>query len=169
MGRKLRVQVLGFSIQSMVSVDYVLQTFQSLPAWHRWGIRLIRYDPLRNVAQAINEYLEPTVAPSVQGSFYHSETLSAIIIWKFRSVAEFRHILFHEVGHHVFARVIAQAARDRWFYEVRPKEGRTVSAYACKNAREDFSECYASWFTQPELLEQCPLRKAFLQEEIFHR
>lgn len=163
----MRVKVLGFSRQSIVSVEYVLRTFQSVPEVHRSGIELIRYDPNRDVALAINTYLEPTVTPSVQGSFYHSDTLSAIIIWRFRSAAEFRHILFHEVGHHVFSRVMQQRARDRWFYEVRPNEGKTVSLYACRNAREDFAESYATWFVNRELLARCPLRESFLREEVF--
>jgi hypothetical protein len=162
-----RVQVLGFSSQSIITVDYVLQTFGSLPRKHQLGIRLIRYDPLRRVALAINRHLEPNITASVQGSFYQSDTLSAIIIWKFHSAMEFRHILFHEVAHHVFVKVLPQEARDRWFYEVRPREAKTVSEYACKNAREDFSECYASWFTNAALLEACPVRYAFFEQLVF--
>lgn len=163
----MRVQVLGFSRQSIVSTDYVLRTLQSLPEIHRKGIRLIRYDPQRDVARAINTYLDPTMSPTVQGSFYHSDTLSAIIIWKFSTVAEFRHILFHEVGHYVFSNVLAQRERDVWFYEVRPKEGKTVTAYACKNAREDFAESYAVWFGDRDLLRLCPLREAFMRDRVF--
>lgn len=161
------VQILGFSRQSLVSTEYVLNTFRALPAAHRMGIRLIRYDPARDVARAINTYLEPTISASVQGSFYRSDTLAAVIIWKFHSQAEFRHILFHEVGHHVFTKVLDQNARNRWFYEIRPNEQKTVSEYACKNAHEDFAESYATWLGNRELLRCCPLRFSFFADSVF--
>lgn len=162
-----RVQVLGFSRQSIISVQDVYASYEALPAWHRRGIGLIRYDPLRQVALAINQHLEPTITASVQASYYGSETLSAIIIWKFHSAGEFRHIFYHEVGHFVFSKVLTQALRDRWFYEIRANEGTTVSSYACTNSREDFSECYATWFTDPATLEKCPLRYRFFQTSVF--
>lgn len=163
----MRVQILGFSRQSIVSVDDVLRAYDLLPESHRRGIGLIRYDPLRQVALAINQHLEPTITASVQGSFYQSDTLSAIIIWNFHSASEFRHIFFHEVGHFVFSKVLPQSLRDRWFYEIRPEEGTTVSSYACKNSREDFAECYATWFTRVDLLRNCPLRYRFFETSVF--
>jgi len=160
----MRIQVLGFSQQSVVTVDEVLQTFQVPPEAHRRGIHLIRYDPKREVASAINQYLEPSITLQTQGTFYQSDSLTAIVLWEFRNVTEFRHILFHEVGHHVFAKVLPQDMRDQWFYEIRPLEGTTVSKYACKNAKEDFAECYATWLTRIDLLQKCPQRFKYFRK-----
>ena len=155
------LKILGFSQQRIVSREQVRAAFLDLPDSHTRGIGLIRYDPNRLVHSAINQYLEP-VPGSVRGSFYHSETMQAVILWRFDSAVEFYHILYHEVGHYVFMKTLSQQQRDAWLYDIRKKEKVTVSSYACANAKEDFSECYASWFTQPDVLRRCPMRCQFL-------
>ena len=85
----------------------------------------------------------------------------------FDTVHEFYHIFYHEVGHYVFMHTLTQADRDVWMYDVRKNEKVTVSTYACTNSKEDFSECYASWFSQPDVLRRCPMRYRFLVDRVF--
>jgi hypothetical protein len=106
------------------------------------------------IATAMNHLSDHPVPGSVRGVFYQSEHLSAIVIWRFDSAHEFRHILYHEIGHFVFRNILPQAVRNEW-------------KYACKNSREDFAECYAFWMTQrPEIL-SCPERNKFFSHTVF--
>lgn len=161
-----RLRILGFSQQKLVTPARVREALAVLPSSHIRHIGVIRYDPGRQVAAAINNYLEP-VPGTVRGSYYKSETMQAVVLWRFDTVAEFYHIFYHEIGHHAFMYALTQEQRDLWLYEVRVKEKVTVTSYACTNSKEDFSECYASWFFQPEVLRRCQLRYRYFADHVF--
>jgi len=163
----MQTRITGFSQQTIVSDRQIKSAFSLVPLLHRQSIHLIRYDPLRTIANAINTFSDQTIPEAVQGSYYQSEHLNAVVIWRFYSPEEFRHILYHEIGHYVFRNVLQQPARDKWLYGVRPRELKTVSDYACRNAKEDFSECYAFKMTQRVELDLCPERKAYFADFVF--
>lgn len=160
-------QILGFSQQNLVTRSQVVQAFERVPRQHRLGIHLIRYDPQKLIAQTINQYSDQSIGRSVKGSYYTSEDLKAVVIWRFHSVEEFQHILYHEVGHHVFHKYLQQSERDEWMYGVRKRELKTVSDNACTNAREDFSECYAFKLQGLRALALCPERAAYFDDYVF--
>jgi hypothetical protein len=163
----MHTRIIGFSQQTILSEEQVKAAFLRVPVSHRKTIQVIRYDPLRMIATAMNHLSDHPVPGSVRGVFYQSEHLSAIVIWRFDSAHEFRHILYHEIGHFVFRNILPQAVRNEWMYGVRSRELKTVSEYACKNSREDFAECYAFWMTQrPEIL-SCPERNKFFSHTVF--
>ena len=115
----MMTQILGFSQQNLVTRSQVVQAFETVPGQHRMGIHLIRYDPHKLIAQTINQYSDQTIGHSVKGSYYTSEDLKAVVIWRFHSVEEFQHILYHEVGHHVFHKYLQQFERDEWLAPMR--------------------------------------------------
>ncbi|MFW5863778.1 MAG: putative zinc-binding metallopeptidase [Desulfohalobiaceae bacterium] len=104
-----------------------------------------------------------------RGTYLHSwdSSQSVIVIYPFRSRAEFFHALYHEIGHHVFLRVLLQQQRDKWFFKVRPHEQGFVTQRAAKNAREDFAETYACYCASPQLLFRAPKKRDFVQLEAF--
>jgi len=163
----MHTRISGFSQQQIISEERIKYAFTQAPLRHRRSINLIRYDPNRTIATAINTYSEQTIPDSVQGSYYQSEHLNAIVIWRFYSPEEFHHILYHEIGHYVFRNILDQPARDEWLYGVRTRELKTVSDYACKNAREDFAECYAFRMIQRPELNLCPQRNEYFSNYVF--
>jgi hypothetical protein len=163
----MATQILGFSQQNLVARSQVVQAFERVPRQHRRGIHLIRYDPHKLIAQTINQFSDQSIRHSVKGSYYTSEDLKAVVIWRFHSVEEFYYILYHEVGHHVFHKYLQQSERDEWLYGVRKRELTTVSDYACTNAREDFSECYAFKMQGLPALALCPERAAYFDQYVF--
>tara|TARA_B110000003_G_C16633046_1_gene527380 strand:+ start:344 stop:847 length:504 start_codon:yes stop_codon:yes gene_type:complete len=163
----MATQILGFSQQNLVARSQVVQAFERVPRQHRRGIHLIRYDPHKLIAQTINQFSDQSIGHSVKGSYYTSEDLKAVVIWRFHRVEEFYHILYHEVGHHVFHKYLQQSERDEWLYGVRKRELTTVSDYACTNAREDFSECYAYKLQGLRELALCPERAAYFDQYVF--
>ncbi|MCZ6674892.1 MAG: hypothetical protein O7C75_18330 [Verrucomicrobia bacterium] len=163
----MQILVAGFDRQKFVSRDDVITALLRLPELHLRGIKVVRYDPNRIIATTMTWLTDEPLPPGTRGSYYQSENMSAIVVWNFSSREEFYHILYHEVGHYVFMRTLRQHQRDQWMKEIRPREPQTVSTYARKNSREDFSESYAAWVNKDPSLDKCPLRKAFIKHEVF--
>ncbi len=163
----MQILVAGFDRQNFVTRDEVVEALLRLPELHLRGIKVVRYDPNRIIATTMTWMTEERISPGTRGSYYQSENMSAIVVWKFNSRAEFFHILYHEVGHYVFMKTLRQPQRNQWMYEIRQQEPQSVSAYAQKNSREDFSESYAAWVNNDPSLDKCPLRKAFISMVVF--
>lgn len=163
----MQILVAGFDGQNIVTREEVISALKRLPELHLRGIKVVRYDPLRVIATSMTWLFDEPVAPRSRGSYYQSENFSAIVVWKFTSRSEFYHILFHEVGHYVFMKMLRQPARNKWIYDIRKWEPHSVSSYAGKNSREDFAESYAAFLNKNPALDSCPMRKAFLKEEVF--
>ncbi len=163
----MQILVAGFNHQKIVTRDEVVNALVVLPDLHLRGIKVVRYDPHKIIATTMNWLMETPIPSGARGSYYQSENLSAIVVWKFNSRAEFFHILYHEIGHYVFMRMLSQSQRDQWIYQVRAKETQTVSIYASRNSREDFSESYAAWVNQDPSMKKCPLRAAFMAHVVF--
>lgn len=163
----MHILVANFDKQQIVTREEVVSALVALPADHIRQIQVVRYDPLRTIPNTLAMLSETPARADVSGTYYHGRDLSVIVLFRFRSKAEFLHILYHEVGHFVFLRVLRQDQRDIWLYQIRPTERTTVSAYAARTAREDFAETYAVWMTRPDILETTPLRRAFFAEQVF--
>lgn len=163
----MRLVVANFDRQHIVSKEQVVAAVQRLPRSHYTGIRAIRYDPHRTLATQLFYLNNKPSSPRTQGIYYHDQDLSVIVIFQFNSASQFYHILYHEIGHYVFLRVLCQEQRDRWFYHVRPCENRFISLQARQNSREDFAETYAFYCTSPSRLQDTPLKAAYFQNSIF--
>lgn len=163
----MRLLIANFDRQKIVSKDQVIRAVYRLPKAHYKGIQAIRYDPYRTLATTMSYLQNKPSSPRTRGFYYHEQDLSVIIIFPFRTLAEFYHILYHEIGHYVFLRVLSQSQRDEWFFKVRPQEKKFVSIEARQNSREDFAETYAFYCTKPSHLSIVPRKADFLQEIVF--
>lgn len=163
----MRLLVANFDAQSIVTREEVIEHVLALPFTHISGIQVVRYDPNRLIATTLGYVTEQPTLVSSHGLFYHDRETAVIVLFKFRDRTEFRHVLFHEVGHYVFLRKLWQEQRDAWMYRVRKDEPRVVTSYAAKNAREDFAETYAFWCTRNEELRRFPVRYRFFETEVF--
>jgi len=163
----MRLLIANFDAQEIVTREQVVEAVLRLPAPHIHGIQVVRYDPRREIATTLS-YLEerPTVVSS-HGLFFHDRETAVIVLFQFDSVAGFLHVLYHEVGHYVFLRVLTQEQRDDWMYRVRRRESAGVTAYARRNAREDFAETYAFHYTGRLAGAGFPLRAAFFSQSVF--
>ena len=89
--------------------------------------------------------------------------LDHILIYKFRTKEEFKHILYHEIGHHVFRHKLNSVQRKKWVTQVYPKSAH-VSEYATTNANEDFAETYAFYVQNSIRVSAIPTKLEFMQK-----
>lgn len=159
--------IANFDQQSIVSRDDVLTAVRRLPRLHYAALDVIRYDPKRQIATTLSYLFEESTPIQANGLYYQERDTAVVILFFFNSRQSFLHVLYHEIGHHVFLRVLSQAQRDAWFYQVRPAEPAAISHRAQRNAREDFAECYAAWCLESPLLPKLPVRFNFFANSVF--
>lgn len=163
----MRLLVANFDKQSIVSRDEVIATVRRLPKRHYSSLNVIRYDPRRLIASTMMHLFEDRSPTQSKGIYYQDQSISVIVLFEFQDIRSFERVLFHEIGHFVFMRVLRQSDRDEWFYKIRPSEAGSVTAYGNRNAKEDFAECYAAWCHESPALPRKPLRFQFLREKVF--
>lgn len=91
-------------------------------------------------------------------------------MWFYRLDASvFRHVLHHEIGHHVFALVISSKLRSLWVNRV-SRQSSSVSAYGSTSPEEDFAEAYALYLNPARpaaATTQAAPKLAFMRELVF--
>jgi hypothetical protein len=79
----------------------------------------------------------------------------------------FRHILYHEIGHHVFSLVISSKVKTLWVNRI-AKQTPSVSVYGATNPQEDFAEAYAIYLgPEAERGAAADVKLSFLRELVF--
>ncbi len=162
-GRKIHLQLTGFSQQSYFSIDRVVQAVDVLPAFHLEGLREISY--LSNYQARIELIYSPN--PDFvrrRGAFIQRER--RIIIYNIDSPALFFHVLYHEIGHYVFFLTLSSVVKKQWVTQIFPKSD-CVTVYASTNPSEDFAESYACYVREPERLATIPKKFAFMRDHVF--
>jgi hypothetical protein len=89
-----------------------------------------------------------------------------ILVFSFDDAAELQHILYHEIGHHVFDRVLESTLRKKWVTLINP-DSRHVTRYATIDPLEDFAECYAMFVRDPKKLQTIHAKYTFLRDHVF--
>ena len=163
----MRLIIANFDRQHIVTKEQVVTTVQRLPPSHYSGIRAIRYDPHRTLATNLSFVQQKSYSQRTKGLYYHEQELSVIIIFQFKTMAQFYHILYHEIGHYVFLRALTQEQRNKWFYSIRPREQKCISDQARQNSREDFAETYAYYCTASSHLQVVPYKATFFRDIVF--
>lgn len=166
--RRLNLLLSGFYKQNIISTETLVEALDALPEDHIRGLQVIKYDPQRIIQRTIAQSGITRFEPHLMGAYYHASDLAGIVLYEFDSEAMFYHMLYHEIGHYVFLRVIDQTLRDQWFYRVRAAEKRFVSQYASTNAAEDFAECYAYFCVYPQVLWKIQPKMRYIAEQIFY-
>jgi len=159
----------GFGRQQRAPVDRIAAALETLPSFHLEGLREIEFDPERLGQKATGYFLPPRAYTSLPNFKCRAEYLEGeerIAVYAFASERELCELLHHEIGHHVCQRVIGGTLRKRWVTQIHPGAP-AISAYAGRNAREDFAESYAAFALSPERLRSIPTKYAFMRDEVF--
>lgn len=152
---RVRLLVSGFGLQQLVPVDDVVNAISSLPADHIKRLKVVKYDPDKNISFLLRHQRTGPQLGEYLGSF------DSIVIYTFRDRKECLHVLFHEIGHHVYFRYISSQKKKQWVTQIyRSEPG--VTSLGTRNACEDFAEAYALYVTQPDALNRFPAKKHFI-------
>ncbi len=156
----MKLIIKGFKKQNIIEIEDVIAVINQVPTHHKHGITTIVYDPGRFYQRSY--YQTKPINYSASGE-YNSIPIDHVIIYKFSSYTEFRHIVLHEIGHHVFKRIMSSVQRKTWVTEIYPNKD-YVSSYAKTNAHEDFAECYASFYTNHESLRKISTKYHYIKK-----
>lgn len=159
----MNVLVSGFSDQSIVTVEDVTAAINCLPTFHLVGLDQVIYDPEWETRSALA--LQETGCPRQSKAVFLRDDRK-ILMFDFDDHDEFRHILYHEIGHHVFSRILDGVLRKRWVMMINPRS-RHITRYATRNAMEDFAESYATFVRDPESIERIYRKYVFLRDQVF--
>ena len=164
----MRVAIVNFSRQSLVSPHEIRAAVERLPREHYAKIKIIRYDPERSLALEMAYINNNPESLRARGTYLHDwdSSDSVVVIYPFKTKDGFFHTLYHEIGHHVFFRVLDQGLRDEWFALRRAEKG-FVSKRARKDAREDFAETYSCLCFRTHLLYHAPGKADFMRRKVF--
>ena len=160
---KQRLQVSGFELQDKVSIDQLKASINLIPDTHLEHLQVIKYDPTRSI-QKLRAYYNGGFSGMPAGEYLSN--YQSVVIYDFVDYDQFRHILFHEIGHYVFFKVISSFTKKDWVTQIYPNSLH-VSDYAKRNACEDFAESYAFYLNRPETLKNIPSKFYFMQNKVF--
>lgn len=162
---QLRITLAGFSLQEMISVQNVLGALEKIPNHHLQGLKTITYDPDRVFQEPEDDSDIPRPAnPHSKGEFIPHKR--SIAIYDFDSRAQFEHILYHEIGHYVYFRILNKSAKKAWVSAIAYNDDH-ITDYAATNASEDFAESYAIFVQDPKALESLADKYRFLRDHVF--
>jgi hypothetical protein len=154
---RVRVMVSGFGTHAAVTAQEVVRCVEIVPDWHLQALSSIRFTPLRPGA-------EGRTALTASGR-YHLDSRS-IEVHRFSTKEQFHRMLFHEIGHVVYFTVLDSVQKKKWVTELYPGS-RFVTAYAARNASEDFAECYRCYVLEVGELARIPGKFDFMRREVF--
>ena len=168
---RVHVVVRGFKDQGLVSLAEIVAAVKRLPDLHLTGLRSIAYDPkkrlvnrLRMQRQYLRHYHQDLHATRL--GEYHTN-LGAIFIFRFSGKRQLFNTIYHEIGHHVYYRIMDGVQRKIWVNELFPNSEH-VTEYAGRNASEDFAESYAYYQCRPSWLRSVSEEKfVFMRDQIF--
>jgi hypothetical protein len=160
---QLNLLLSGFRAQARVSAEQVAAAIDVLPMFHLTGLDQIIYDPSWDTRSgfALRQRHCPRRSKAV---FLRAER--KILVFSFEDIAELEHILYHEIGHHVFDRVLDGRLRKKWVTAINPRS-RHITRYASRTAAEDFAESYAVFVRDPKALARIPRKYTFLRDDVF--
>ena len=147
---KIRVALIGFGQQKIISEDNIIRALTLLPDDHLVDLLCVKYDPNRD-----NKY-----------AGWYDPSQKGIVVFRFRNEWDFYQTLYHEIAHHVFYNNLSIDERYRWVNEISRFE-RHVSSYARKNTHEDFAESYSQYVRGPMWLIGMPEKFRFMNEVVF--
>jgi len=153
--RKLHLLVSGFGLQRLVPVDDIVDAIGELPNDHIKRLKVIKYDPNKNISFLLRHQRLGSQLGEYLGDF------DSIVVYDFIDRNECFHVLFHEIGHHVYFKHISSQQKKQWVTEIYRSEP-SVTKVGSKNACEDFAESYALYKNKPDLLHQFPNKLKFI-------
>jgi hypothetical protein len=158
---RVRLALRGFTAQSSVSADAVANAIEWLPGFHLEGLREIVYS-----TQDALHY--PSLAPpsAAAGWAEYVQAERSVFLYRSDDTELFWHVLYHEIGHHVYFLVISSRVKKRWVTAIWPRS-ECATPYGSTSAAEDFAECYALYAQHTRSLEAFPAKLEFMRDEVF--
>ncbi|WP_199611741.1 hypothetical protein [Flocculibacter collagenilyticus] len=156
----MNIVIKGFNKQQIIAIEQISATINKIPKHHLIGLECIVYDPQRFYQRS---YVSPKTINYRASGQYDNSPINYISIYKFNSFDEFTHILHHEIGHHVYTKLLNSFERKQWVTQISSKYA-YISDYAKKNAAEDFAECYAYFHLKPEQLKSLSTKYDFIRK-----
>lgn len=151
--------VKDFDRQSILSPSEVGALVKRLPKAHVLGLRTILYKPAAEFAR-----LQIPIDLGCKGAFYPE--FHAVVIFDLVNKSLAPHILYHEVGHYVFHRVLDSYVKKAWVMEI-CGQSQPTSDYGKRNPVEDFAESYAVYAQDPRRLTRIPAKHRFMRSKVF--
>ena len=155
----MELLIKGFKKQDKITLQQVIDSIMEIPQRHRKLLRAIVYDPKRLFQRS---YVVPKSINFNALGEYDRCPLEHILIYDFKDLNQFRHVLYHEMGHHVYWRILDSKMRKTWVTQVSREEPK-VSEYAKRNASENFAESYAFYIQNPSILLNMPIKRDFIK------
>ncbi|MCF6436975.1 hypothetical protein [Pseudoalteromonas sp. MMG022] len=152
--------VKDFDKQNVVTDEQIKAAIAKVPVLHLQGLEYIVYDPSRFFQRS---YVAPKPINYKVVGQYNQIPKKFICIHRISHVNEFNHVLYHEIGHHVFNQILPSQLRVAWVNDIYPHSSHFVSEYASKNAQEDFCESYSCFYTKFNELAKDSRKLAFIR------
>lgn len=150
----VRVRVVGFGHQA-VSPEDVVAAIRRVPNFHLAGLHEIAFDQI------------DAGFHKAGGQACYCQADRRISFFCLPKLNLFRHILYHEIGHHVFALVISSKVKTLWVNRI-ALQTPSVSAYGATSPQEDFAEAYAMYLaTEVERRAATKAKLNFLRQLVF--
>lgn len=159
----LRLRLVGFGQQELVTTQEIAEAIDLLPRFHLEGLREICFEPVSPQEVAIYPAGQKVIRIR-HAKFMQNQR--RIMLYQSDNLSLFWRVLFHEIGHYVFFLIIGNQAKKRWVTEIHPHHF-CVSEYATQDAQEDFAESYAAYVLSPHQLRGIPAKFAFMRDEVF--
>lgn len=155
----MRIVIKGFKDQTVVTIKELTDMIETIPLHHKQKIRNIVYDPTRFFQRS---YVNPRPINTRVAAEYNTMPWAFVVVYRFDSKAQLRHMLYHEIGHHVYNYVLSSTQKKHWVTQIYP-EKKFISQYASTNASEDFAETYSFFFHSPAKCRQFPHKYEFIK------
>lgn len=152
-GSGLNLRISGFA-GAVVCPEDVLAALEPVPDWHLAGLRHIDFAPEE----------AGCLAPVVQAAY--QQRARRICFYRLAPWPPFRHVLYHEIGHHVYALVVSSKVKTQWTQRAFAASA-PASAYGATAVEEDFAECYARYLMQGAGDSAFAAKAAFMRELVF--
>jgi hypothetical protein len=160
-GPRVRLAIRGFSARSAITARELARAVEWLPRFHLEGLHEIIYVPREPLS-----YPSLGAAPQAHGWAEYVQAERSIFVYRTDDAGLFWHVLYHEIGHHVYFLVLGSAAKKRWATRIYPGS-ECATAYGYTSVAEDFAECYALYAQHTRSLEAFPAKLEFMRDEVF--
>ena len=151
----------NFYKQNFVTDSEIIHAIKRIPNSHLKGLEYIVYDPERFFQRS---YANPKPINHAALGQYNQLPKKFITIYKISSKEDFFHVLYHEVGHHIFNHALDSKLKVQWVNDVYKNSLFFVSEYAKRNAQEDFCESYAAFYCNQKKLLKDQLKFTFIKK-----
>lgn len=159
----VNIELWGFLKCPLLKAIAIAEVLAVLPGHQLEGLRSIRYEHARLIP-GIARWIRLR-GPGKQLGRYDRST-QTITIHATKDRWTLFKVLFHELGHFVYFRVLSSSDRKFWVTTLSTQES-SVTRYGQRNAAEDFAECYAAFLMTPYAMQQRPLKNRFMRGVVF--